>query len=77
MKVYVVFKMASYECEVDGKHYKPIRAMVGEIKDGKCIAIKLVKCVPEFNPPVEKQINIFFDENGRAVSHKTISAPVM
>lgn len=71
MKVYVVFKMASFECVVDGNHYKPIRAMIGEIKEGKCVAIKLVKCAPDFAPPLEKRVNIFFDENGKAVSHKS------
>lgn len=71
MKVYVVFKIASFECTVEGKQYKPVRAMIGEINDGKCTSIKLVKCASDFAPPLEKRINIFFDENGKAVSHKS------
>lgn len=70
MKVYVIFKMASFECVVEGNHYKPLRAMVGEIKEGKCVGIKLVKCAADFAPPLEKRVNIFFDENGKAVSYK-------
>lgn len=70
MKVYVILKIADFECTVDGNHYKPIRAMIAEIKDGKRVAIKLIKCGSDFSAPLEKRINIFFDENGKAVSYK-------
>lgn len=70
MKVYVVFKMAKFECDVDGKHYNPIRGMAAIMEGNKATAIKLLKCSEEFKPPLEKRINIFFDENGKAVSYK-------
>ena len=70
MKTYVIYAMANFVCTVEGKEYKPKRAMVGEIKDGVCVAIKLIKCTNDFEAPTGKRINIFFDENGKAVSHK-------
>lgn len=70
MKTYVIFKFAKFECDVDGNHYNPIRGMAGIMDGNKCVAIKLLKCSPDFNPPIEKRINIFFDENGKAVSYK-------
>ena len=72
MKVYVILKIADFDCNIDGKQYKPVRAMIAEIKDGKRVAIKLIKCDKDFAPPLEKKINIFFDENGKAVSYQSI-----
>lgn len=72
MKVYVIFKLAKFECDVDGNHYTPLRAMSGIMDGNKCVAIKLLKCGADFNPPLEKRINIFFDENGKAVSYKLV-----
>lgn len=70
MKTYVIFAIASFVCTVEGKEYKPKRAMIGEIKDGCCVGIKLIKCANDFEAPTGKRLNIFFDENGKAVSHK-------
>ena len=70
MKTYVIFAIADFVCTVEGKQYKPKRAMIGEIRDGACVAIKLIKCVNTFDAPTGKRIEIYFDENGKAVSYK-------
>lgn len=72
MKIYVIFKTAKFECDVDGNHYTPLRAMAGIMDGNKCTAIKLLKCGSDFNPPLEKRLNIFFDENGKAVSYNLV-----
>lgn len=70
MKVYVIFRVAKFECDVDGKHYNPIRAMAGIFEGNKCVAIKLLKCDSGFTPPLDKRMHVYFDENGKAVSYK-------
>lgn len=76
MKTYVVFYMKGFDCEIDGKHYHPIRAMVGEIKKigsvNKVVGIKLIKCGDDFKVDLNKPCNIFFDENGKAQFAKYI-----
>lgn len=70
MKTYLIYALAKFSCEVEGKKYNPKRAMVGQYVGGVCVGIKLIKCVEDFNPPTNKLLNIFFDENGKAVSYK-------
>lgn len=76
MKVYMIFCIKGFDCEVDGKKYHPIRAMVGEIREigsvKKVVGIKLIKCDNDFTADINKLCNIFFDENGKAVAVKYI-----
>lgn len=70
MKTYVIYALAKFTCTIEGKTYTPNRAMAGIIESGCCTGIKLIKCSEDFNPPVQKRIHIYFDENGKAVSYK-------
>lgn len=76
MKTYVIFCIKAFDCEVEGKKYHPIRAMIGEIQKigsvNKVVNIKLIKCGNDFKSEINKPCNIFFDENGRAQTVKYI-----
>lgn len=78
MKTYVIYCIKGFDCTVDGNQYHPIRAMVGVIERvgsvDKCTAIKLIKCSNDFKAEINQKCNIFFDENGKAVSVKYINA---
>lgn len=74
MKTYVVHCVKGFDCVVEGKQYHCVRAMVGIIEKvnnvPKCVGIKLIKCANDFTAEIGKFCNIFFDENGKAVSIK-------
>lgn len=76
MKTYVIFCIKGFDCEVDGNKYHPIRAMIGEVKKigsvNKVVGIKLIKCANDFKAEINKPCNIFFDENGKALTVKYI-----
>lgn len=78
MKTYVIYCIKGFDCTVDGNQYHPIRAMVGVIERvgsvDKCTGIKLIKCSNDFKAEINQKCNIFFDENGKAVSVKYINA---
>lgn len=78
MKTYVFYCIKGFDCTVDGNQYHPIRAMVGIIERvgsvDKCTGIKLIKCSSDFKAETNQKCNIFFDENGKAVSVKYINA---
>lgn len=72
MKTYIIYAVKGFDCVVEGKQYHCVRAMVGVLdKVGtvqKCTGIKLIKCANDFTAETNKPCNIFFDENGKAVS---------
>lgn len=78
MKTYIIYCIKGFDCTVDGNNYHPIRAMVGEVKKQgstfKCVGIKLIKCSADFMAETNKPCNIYFDENGKAVSVQYITA---
>ena len=71
MKKYIVYCCKSYKCVIDGKEYTPRRAMVAVLDDNGCIVqIKLIKCASDFAPTLDKKVQIFYDDNGKAVAYK-------
>ena len=79
MKTYIVYCCKGFDYTNDEKKtFHCVRAMVGEVeKVGgvyKVKAIKLMKCAPDFHPvDVNKPLNLFFDEYGRAVSSQLVT----
>lgn len=75
MKVYKVLCGAKFKCSVDGKNYNPTRLFIGEVaQDGSFSSLKMVKAVDGFVlPSPTEKVNLFFDENGKAVSYNKIS----
>lgn len=79
MKTYVIFAVKAFDCTVQGKNYHCVRAMVGEVEKvgstWKVKNIKLIKCSQDFQPEeLNKPVTIYFDNNGKAVLTKPVSA---
>lgn len=79
MKTYVIYAVKAFDCTVEGKNYHCVRAMAGEIEKvgstWKVKGIKLIKCAQDFQPAeLNKPLNVFFDENGKAVFTTLVDA---
>lgn len=80
MKTYIIYCCKGFDFVNDeNKSFHCVRAMIGEVvKVGgvyKVKSIKLIKCASDFHPiELNKPVNIFFDENGKAVASQLVTA---
>lgn len=79
MKTYAIYCVKSFDCNVDGKDYHCVRAMIGELEKvgsiWKVKSIKMIKCSADFQPvDLNKPCSIFFNESGKAVASQLVNA---